>query len=185
MPLDPNKFTRKTGEALGAAQASTAASATTPRSRPSTCSRRSSVSPRASSCPCSSASAWRRRSCATGSTTALGRLPQVYGQTAQQPQLAPETYRVLETADAPARRPRRRLPLDRAPAPRDDARSPAASATCSAASASRHDAVLDALKDGAREPPGHEREPRGAVPGARALRPRPHRGGRARASSTR
>ena len=35
-------------------------------------------------------------------------------------------------------------------------------------------------EDRARQPPGDEREPRGPVPGARALRPRPHRGGAAR-----
>ena len=39
MPLDPNKFTRKSQEAIGAAQAARVIS-TTPRSAPSTCSRR-------------------------------------------------------------------------------------------------------------------------------------------------
>ena len=47
MALDPNKFTRKTQEAIGAAQAP-AATRATPRSRPSTCCARCSTSPKAS-----------------------------------------------------------------------------------------------------------------------------------------
>ena len=39
-----------------------------------------------------------------------------------------------------------------------------------------HDAVLDALKEVRGQPPRHQREPRGAVPGAREVRARPHRG---------
>ena len=37
--------------------------------------------------------------------------------------------------------------------------------------------LLDALHAGARQPPRHQPEPRGPVPGAREVRPRPHRGG--------
>ena len=47
------------------------------------------------------------------------------------------------------------------------------------------DDLLDALKDVRGSPPGHVAEPRGAVPGAREVRPRPHRATPARASSTR
>ena len=44
-------------------------------------------------------------------------------------------------------------------------------------SASRREELLAALRDVRGIAPGHEPEPRGAVPGAREVRPRPHRGG--------
>ena len=76
----------------------------------------------------------------------------------------------------PARGPRRRLPLHRARPARDvrrrgRRRRPPAQQWRRARRAARR------AQGGARQPPRDEREPRGPVPGARALRPRPHRGG--------
>ena len=136
MPLDPNKLTRKTSEALGAAQALArehnhsqvtpehllAALVGQPESVVLPVLERVGVSSQDRARP------GRRRARPA---------PQVYG--ADRPAgaaLAPTRYAVLEAADGRARRPRRRLPLHRAPAPRHDARSPAASATSCAASAS-------------------------------------------------
>ncbi|HEX9466867.1 MAG TPA: ATP-dependent chaperone ClpB, partial [Acidimicrobiia bacterium] len=98
MPLDPNKLTRKTGEALGAAQAMAREqnhSQVTPEhllaalvSQPE-----SVVLP-----------VLERLGVATKTVRdrvdeALGALPKVYGQTAQQAQLSPAAYATLEAAD--------------------------------------------------------------------------------------
>ena len=53
------------------------------------------------------------------------------------------------------------------------------------ASACPRSSCSSALHAGAGQPPRHQPEPRGPVPGAREVRPRPHRGGPRRASSTR
>src|SRR5947209_495858 len=98
MPLDPNKFTRKTGEALGAAQALArelnhaqvtpehllAALLGQPESVVLPVLERLGVAPKTA----------RDRV-----DDALTRLPQVYGQTTQQAQLSPDAYQVLEAAD--------------------------------------------------------------------------------------
>ncbi|TMK54991.1 MAG: AAA family ATPase, partial [Actinobacteria bacterium] len=98
MPLDPNKFTRKTGEALGAAQALARErnhSQVTPEhllaallSQPE-----SVVLPVLERVGVAAATVRNRVE------DALQRLPQVYGQTAQTAQLSPDAYAVLETAD--------------------------------------------------------------------------------------
>jgi ATP-dependent Clp protease ATP-binding subunit ClpB len=99
MPLDPNKLTRKSGEALGAAQALArelnhsqvtpehllAALVSQPESVVLPVLERIGVS----------AKAVRDRV-----DDALSRVPKVYGETAQQAQLSADTYRVLEAADA-------------------------------------------------------------------------------------
>jgi ATP-dependent Clp protease ATP-binding subunit ClpB len=99
MPLDPNKLTRKSGEALGAAQALArelnhsqvtpehllAAMVSQPESVVLPVLERIGVS----------AKAVRDRV-----DDALSRVPKVYGETAQQAQLSADTYRVLEAADA-------------------------------------------------------------------------------------
>jgi ATP-dependent Clp protease ATP-binding subunit ClpB len=98
MPLDPNRFTRKTGEAIGAAQSSArernhaqvapehllAALIGQPEGVVLPVLERVGVSP----------TAVHDRVDET-----LGRIPQVYGATAQTATLAPETYRLLEAAD--------------------------------------------------------------------------------------
>ena len=95
--------------------------------------------------------------------------------------LGRELQHVLEAADARPRRARRRVPVDRAPAARDGV----AGGVGDSSRLGVTTTLLDALQRGARQPPRHQREPRGAVPGAREVRPRPHRGRPARASSTR
>jgi ATP-dependent Clp protease ATP-binding subunit ClpB len=98
MPLDPNRFTRKTGEGIGAAQALArerhhtqvapehllAALVGQPEGVVLPVLERVGVAPKAV----------RDRL-----DDALGALPQVYGGGAQPAALAPETYRLLETAD--------------------------------------------------------------------------------------
>src|SRR6478736_3004418 len=99
MPLDPNKFTRKTGEALSAAQALArdlhhsqvtsehllAALLGQPESVVLPVLERIGVS---------------SKTLRDRVDDALSRVPKVYGETAQQAQLAPDAYRVLEAADA-------------------------------------------------------------------------------------
>ena len=99
MPLDPNKFTRKTGEAQGAAQALARDlhhSQVTPEhllagliGQPE-----SVVLPVLERIGVSSKTVRDRVD------DALAQLPKVYGETAQQAQLSPDAYRVLEAADA-------------------------------------------------------------------------------------
>src|SRR3954463_16332536 len=99
MPLDPNKFTRKTGEALSGAQALArdlhhsqvtsehllAALVGQPESVVLPVLERIGVS---------------SKTLRDRVDDALSKLPKVYGETAQQAQLAPDAYRVLEAADA-------------------------------------------------------------------------------------
>ncbi len=99
MPLDPNKFTRKTGEALSAAQALArdlhhsqvtsehllAALVGQPESVVLPVLERIGVS---------------SKTLRDRVDDLLSRVPKVYGETAQQAQLAPDAYRVLEAADA-------------------------------------------------------------------------------------
>jgi ATP-dependent Clp protease ATP-binding subunit ClpB len=99
MPLDPNKFTRKTGEALSAAQALArdlhhsqvtsehllAALLGQPESVVLPVLERIGVS---------------SKTLRDRVDEALSRVPKVYGETAQQAQLASDAYRVLEAADA-------------------------------------------------------------------------------------
>ncbi|MDQ1430628.1 MAG: ATP-dependent Clp protease ATP-binding subunit ClpB [Actinomycetota bacterium] len=99
MPLDPNKLTRKTTEALGAAQASARElhhSQVTPEhllgalvGQPE-----SVVLPVLERIGVSSKTVRDR------ADEALAQLPKVYGETAQQAQLSPSAYAVLEAADA-------------------------------------------------------------------------------------
>src|SRR3954464_16042274 len=99
MPLDPNKFTRKTGEALSAAQALArdlhhsqvtsehllAALVGQPESVVLPVLERIGVS---------------SKTLRDRVDDVLSRVPKVYGQTAQQAQLSADAYRVLEAADA-------------------------------------------------------------------------------------
>ncbi|MCZ7527773.1 MAG: ATP-dependent chaperone ClpB [Acidimicrobiia bacterium] len=98
MPLDPNRFTRKTGEAIGAAQASArdanhsqvaaehllAALLGQPEGVVLPVLERMGVAPKV---------------VGDRVAEALERLPRVYGTTTQPPALAPEAYRLLEAAD--------------------------------------------------------------------------------------
>ena len=172
MALDPNRWTHKTQEAFAAALDRAKREQPTPRSPPTTCSRPCSPG-RQLVLPICRSSASPRSCCATGPTRPSPRCRKAYGGETRA--WAASSTDVLEHADDEPQRAARRLPVDRAPAAR--AGRPARAST--------REELLAALRDVRGQPPGHEPEPRGAVPGARALRPRPHRGGRARASSTR
>ena len=98
MPLDPNRFTRKTNEALSAAQANA-------RER-----RHSQVGsmhllaaligqPEGVVLPVLQRVGVAPKSLLDQVNVQLAALPQVYGDTAQNAALAPEAYRVLESAD--------------------------------------------------------------------------------------
>jgi ATP-dependent Clp protease ATP-binding subunit ClpB len=97
MALDPNKFTRKTGEALQAA-ASSARERNHAQVAPEHLLAALLGQPESVVLPVLERLGVAPKAVIDQVDHALGRLPQVYGQTAQ-PQLAPEAYAVLETAD--------------------------------------------------------------------------------------
>jgi ATP-dependent Clp protease ATP-binding subunit ClpB len=97
MPLDPNKFTRKTGEALQAA-ASIARERNHAQVAPEHLLAALLGQPESVVLPVLERLGVAPKAVIDKVDDALGRLPQVYGQTAQ-PQLAPEAYAILETAD--------------------------------------------------------------------------------------
>ena len=116
---------------------------------------------------------------------AIARRPQVSGETSG-PQLSSAFRRVLRRADEEAETigdeyiSTEHLLLALA-----GGRAPAGARGAHVERRVSADDLLHALQAGARLAPRHRPEPRGQVPGARALRPRPHRGARERASSTR
>ena len=176
MPLDPNRFTRKTQEAFGAAQARRA------RHRQ----HRSVV---AAPLARAARSARRRRHrrdradrrrprarCVATSTDELDQAPRVSGATVRDAQLAAEAFRLLEEAD------KERAGLD------DEYLSTEHILLAMTNVPGGVGDLLRALgvyarrsarraEAGARLAPGDERQPRGAVPGAREVRPRSHRRG--------
>ncbi len=99
MPLDPNKFTRKTGEALSAAQALARdlhhSQVTTEHLLAALVGQPESVV-----LPVLERIGVSSKTLRDRVDDALSKLPKVYGETAQQAQLAPDAYRVLEAADA-------------------------------------------------------------------------------------
>ncbi len=97
MPLDPNKFTRKTGEALQAA-ASLARERNHSQVAPEHLLGALLGQPESVVLPVLERLGVAPKAVVDQVDEALGRLPQVYGQT-QQPQLAPDTYSILESAD--------------------------------------------------------------------------------------
>ena len=99
MPLDPNKFTRKTSEAIGPPRRSRV-SATTPRSTPEHLLARPGRPARGRGAPGARAARGRpRRRSATASTRPWPRSRRSTAQTAQQAQLSPDAYALLEAAD--------------------------------------------------------------------------------------
>ncbi len=124
------------------------------------------------------------RRVAAAARTALQRRPQVYGGAT--PGLSPRVTAILDAAQADAARMKdefvstEHLLLALAS---EGARDEAARVLAQERSHRREGA-----RGADRDPglaAGHRPEPRGEVPGARALRPRPHRAGASRASSTR
>src|SRR5215510_10717018 len=99
MPVDPNKLTRKTTEALGAAQ-SLAGDHHHSQVTPDHLLAALVSQPESVVLPVLERIGVAAKVVRDRTQEALGRQAQVYGQTTQQAQLSPDTYRVLESADA-------------------------------------------------------------------------------------
>jgi ATP-dependent Clp protease ATP-binding subunit ClpB len=99
MALDPNTFTRKTGEALSAAQ-SLARERSHSQVTPEHLLAALLGQPESVVIPTIERLGVSTKTLRDRVETELGRLPQAYGQTAQQAQLSPTAYAVLEAADA-------------------------------------------------------------------------------------
>jgi len=99
MALDPNIFTRKTGEALGAAQAMTRERGN-PQVTPEHLLSALLSQPESVVIPTIERVGVSTRTIRDRVDADLDRLPKAYGQTAQQAQLAPGAFAVLEAADA-------------------------------------------------------------------------------------
>src|SRR6478736_6075929 len=99
MPLDPNKFTRKTSEAVGAAQALAREqnhSQVTPEHLLATL----LGQPESVVLPVLERLGVAPKTIRDRVDAALARQPQVYGQTAQEARMSSDAFRVLEAADA-------------------------------------------------------------------------------------
>src|SRR3954447_3847080 len=99
MPLDPNKLTRKSGEALGAAQA-LARELNHSQVAPEHLLAALVGQPESVVLPVLERIGVSSRTVRDRVDDVLSRVPKVYGQTAQQAQLSADAYRVLEAADA-------------------------------------------------------------------------------------
>src|SRR5215510_829640 len=99
MPVDPNKLTRKTTEALGAAQ-SLAGDHHHSQVTPEHLLAALVSQPESVVLPVLERLGVAAKVVRDRTEEALARLPQAYGQTTQQAQLSPDTYKVLEAADA-------------------------------------------------------------------------------------
>jgi len=102
MALDPNIFTRKTGEALGAAQAM-ARERGNPQVMPEHLLAALLGQPESVVIPTVERVGVSTKTIRDRVEAQIERLPKAYGATAQQAQLAPATYQVLEAADAQRR----------------------------------------------------------------------------------
>jgi ATP-dependent Clp protease ATP-binding subunit ClpB len=98
MPLDPNRFTRKTGEALQAAQA-LARERNHSQVTPEHLLAALVGQPEGVVLPVLERLGVSAKTVRDRVDEALGNLPQVYGQTAQQAQLSQDAYGILEAAD--------------------------------------------------------------------------------------
>src|SRR5438094_7953799 len=98
MPLDPNRFTRKTGEALQAAQA-LARDQNHSQVTPEHLLAALVSQPEGVVLPVLERVGVPAKTVRDRVDEALRNLPKVYGQTAQQAQLSQDAYRVLEAAD--------------------------------------------------------------------------------------
>ncbi len=99
MPLDPNKLTRKTGEALAAAQA-LARDENHSQVTPEHLLAALVSQPESVVLPVLQRIGVAAKVVRDRVDEALARQPKVYGQTAQNAQLSPDSYKVLEAADA-------------------------------------------------------------------------------------
>jgi ATP-dependent Clp protease ATP-binding subunit ClpB len=99
MPLDPNKLTRKSGEALGAAQ-SLARELNHSQVTPEHLLAALVGQPESVVLPVLERIGVSSKTVRDRVDDALSRVPKVYGDTAQQAQLSQDAYRVLESADS-------------------------------------------------------------------------------------
>ncbi|MEX2100723.1 MAG: AAA family ATPase, partial [Acidimicrobiia bacterium] len=99
MPLDPNKFTRKTGEAIGAAQA-LARERNHAQVTPAHLLAALVGQPESVVLPVLERLGVSTRIVRDRADAELANLAQVYGQTAQQAQLSPDAFALLEAADS-------------------------------------------------------------------------------------
>src|SRR5680860_1409922 len=99
MPLEPNRFTRKTGEAIGAAQ-SLAREQNHSQVAPEHLLAALVGQPEGVVLPVLERVGVAPKAVRDLVDAALAALPQVYGATAQTATLAPDTYRLLESADS-------------------------------------------------------------------------------------
>jgi ATP-dependent Clp protease ATP-binding subunit ClpB len=98
MAIDPNKFTRKTGEALQAAQ-SLASERNQSQVTPEHLLAALLVQPESVVLPVLERLGVAPKTLVDRVDEAIERLPKVYGPTTQTPQLSPDAFKVLETAD--------------------------------------------------------------------------------------
>jgi ATP-dependent Clp protease ATP-binding subunit ClpB len=145
MPLDPNRFTRKTGEALGAAQ-SLARERNHSQVTPEHLLAALVSQPEGVVLPVLERVGVSTKVVRDRVDEALARIPQVYGATAQQAQLSSEAYQLLEAAD------RERAGLDDDYLSTEHILLAMTEVTGGVGDLLRalgvtHDAVLDALKD--------------------------------------
>src|SRR5215471_6344305 len=98
MPVDPNRFTRRTGEALGASQA-LARDRNHAQVMPEHLLGALVGQPESVVIPVLERLGVSTRTVRDRVDEALSRLPSVYGETAQQAQLSPAAYQLLEAAD--------------------------------------------------------------------------------------
>ena len=162
MALDPNRWTQKTQEAIGRA-VDTAKAENNPEVTPDHLLAALLRQEEGIVLPIIQRLGLAPLTVRNAADDAVSKLPKAYGGEAR---MGRELQQVLDARRQGASGAHRRVPLHRAPparARRSAGREPRAGA-------GRH-------AGGPREPPRDVPEPRGAVPGARALRPRPHRRG--------
>ena len=178
--MQPDKFTIKSQEAIQAAQQLAQRAGATPRSRRSTCSpvllEQEGGDRRAGA-----AQGWapRRRTFARARTPRSTSFPQVSGAAASEARPSGELVRVFQAAEPAGAQAQGRVHLDRAPAA--GARGARRARVGDGPDRLGRDAARRSSRrcGGARPAPRDRPQPRGQVPGARALRPRPDRAGRA------
>ena len=171
--MRPDRFTTKSQEALAAAL-SLAAARKHPEAAPEHLLLGAARAGRRRRAARAAQARRRRRSrCAPTSTPRLDALPTL--ASADEPATGRELLNVLRAAEGEAGKLRDEYISSRAPAAR--ARRPAGAAgdALRADGASR-DGAAEGRRGGARAAPRDRPEPRGQVPGAREVRPRPHRG---------
>ena len=162
MALDPNRWTLRTQEAFNAA-VEAARTASNPEVLPTTSSSPCSARPRASCSRCSRRSAARAAQLRSAALGRLEKLPKAYGGESR---ISRDLQAVMDRADEA------RVELT------DEYLSTEHLLRRAVRAARRHPrGPARRAAPGPGQPPGHQPEPRGPVPGPREVRPGSHRGG--------